>query len=109
MALEDIVPRHFVAKIVFLGGSDPQGKKILEKTSFQQQKDSGAILLASKLSTVSCQALKHIPTAHKTPDNLLEIQFLSCVALSPAYCLDCSAYVVAIIPVYYITCATQPD
>ena len=109
MALENTVLKHFVAKMVFLGGSDPQGKKILEKNIFQRQKDSGAILLASKLSTVSCQALKHIPTVHKTPDNLLKIRFQSCVALSPAYCLDCSAYVVVIIPVYYITCATQPD
>jgi len=38
VALDNTVLRHFIAKIVFFGGSDPQGKKILEKTSFSDRK-----------------------------------------------------------------------
>ena len=51
-----------------------------ENNLFQQQRDSGAILLAFDLSTVSCQALKHILTVHKTHDSLLMIWFRSLVS-----------------------------
>jgi len=40
---------------------------------------------------------QHIPTVLETPDSLLASWFQSCVAQSPAYCLDYSASWVAII------------
>ena len=62
MAHDDSVLRHFVANIDFLGSSD-----------LKRWKDSGAILLAFKLSTVGCQALKHTLAIHETPNSLLMI------------------------------------
>ena len=85
-------------------GKENPGKKSL----FQQQSDSRAISLALKLSTVSFQALKHISTIHETPDSLLAIRFQSCIAWSPAYCLNRLAFLVAIIPLYCVTYAMQP-
>ena len=71
--LDMIIYKRYVAKVVYFRGSDCQGKTILEEKIFQQQRDPGAILLAFKLSTVGCQALKHIPTIHESPDRFLMI------------------------------------
>jgi len=84
VAHDNTVLRHFVANTVFLSSSDCQGKKILERKTSFNDRYSGAILLALKLFTVSCQALKHNLTIHKTPDSLLVIWLQSCTVQSPA-------------------------
>ena len=61
-------------------------------------------LTGIQIFTVDCQALKNIPTIHKAPDNLFMIWFQS-----PTYDLNHSAFLVAIIPMYYVTHAMRPE
>ena len=63
MAHHNTVLRHFVAEIVFLRGSDTLGKK--ENLSAT---DSGVFLIGIQVSTVSCEALKHVPTVQPFHD-----------------------------------------
>ena len=73
--------------------NDDPGKKCL----FQRQRDwsnlAGIQTVHSRLTSS-----QHIPTVPETPNSLLVIWFQSCVAQSPAYCHDCSAFLVTIIP-----------
>ena len=50
VAHDNAVLGHIAAKIVFPGGSDRQETTILERNTCFRDRDSGAILLAFKLS-----------------------------------------------------------
>ena len=66
VAHHNTVLRRFVSEIVFLRGSDCQGKKILERKPFSNRLWS--YLIGIQVSTVSCEALKHVPTVQPFHD-----------------------------------------
>ena len=101
MAHDNAILRHFVANITFLGGPDCQGKRIQErKASFSNRETLEQYYSYSNFPLLVVKLSKHIPTVHKTPDSLLMIWFQSCIAWSPAYCLDHLIFLVAIISVF---------
>ena len=65
VAHHNTVLRRFVSEIVFLRGSDCQGK-ILERKLFSNRLWS--YLIGIQVSTVSCEALKHVPTVQPFHD-----------------------------------------
>ena len=107
---DNAVLRHIVAKIFSL--EVPIAKK---RRSWKETPLSATERLWSNLTGIQTfhsrlTSSQHIPTVREAPDSLLASWFQSCIvqSRSPAYCLDCSAFLVAIIPMYYVTFAKQP-
>jgi len=109
VAHNNVVLRHFVAKIVFPGGSDRQGTTVLERKPLSATERLWSNLAGIQTFHSQLTSSQHIPTVCETPDSLLASWFQSCVAWSPVYCLNCSAFLVTIIPVYYVTFSKQSD
>jgi len=80
VAHDNAVPRHIVAKVVFLGSSDRKETTILEgNTSFSDRETLEQSYWHSNFP-FTLTSFQRIPTVRETPDSLLASWFQSCVA-----------------------------